>query len=163
MNKCLLTLMVVSLSLLTGCIDSKEIGKVRPVETALIADYIAKWQPTSEGIIQDGVYSASFSMTKSSKSLTANTKYIFENGYMSYETQIHGRYLFVIPLSFSFSGKAKYKVKNGLLTFNDVTGDGVLFPLYPTPYEVVNKGNTIIIHELNNEGVVDLINLTRLK
>ncbi|HAV1520137.1 TPA: hypothetical protein JG825_003456 [Vibrio parahaemolyticus] len=162
MNKYLLTL-IIPLFSLTGCIDSEEIGKVRPVETAIIADYIAKWQPTSEEIIQDGAYFASFSMTKSSEYLTANTTYIFENGYMSYESKIHGRYLFVIPLNFSFSGKAKYKAKNGLLTFDDVTGDGALFPLYPTPYEVVNQGDTIIIHELNNEGDINLLHLTRLK
>lgn len=162
MNKYLLTL-IISLFSLSGCIDSEEVGKVRPVETALIADYIAKWQSSSKAIIQDGVYTSSFSFRESSVYLTANTTYIFENGYMSYESKIHGRNSFLIPLKFSFSGKAKYKAKNGLLTFSDVTGDGALFPLYPTPYEVVNQGDTIIIHEFYNEGDINLSHLTRLK
>jgi hypothetical protein len=161
-----LALLIASFSILCGCIDSKEIeevGKERPVETVLMADYIAKWRPTSETVIQDGVYSASVSMTKSSISLTTKTSYIFENGYMSYDTKVHGTNLFVIPLNFSFSGKAKYQAKNGLLTFDEVIGDGAFFPLYPTPYEVINNGNNIIFHQLNDDGSVDLLTLTRLK
>ncbi len=157
-------LIVLAMSVfLGGCIDNaaiEEVGRLRPAETAQIADYIAEWPVSDAERIKDGVYTASQSKIWSFTSLTVDTTYIFEGESVSYVSHVHGTNLYVIPLNFSFSGKANFQASGGLLAFSDVVGDGMLFPLYPTPYEVVNEGRNIILHELRDDGSVTLLTLT---
>lgn len=149
---------------LLGCTDEasiEKIAKTRRVETPQIASYISKWHPLSEHEVKDGVYTSSFSINDTLLTGTVNRTYVFNQGSLTYTAHMSGHTFFVLPFSYSFSGKATYKVSDGLITYSDPVGDVGEFPLYPTPIEVVNGGRDFILHELNDDGSVDLVLYTK--
>jgi len=147
---------------LTGCNNDaiNEVIKSRPESTSATKQFISTWNHPTEKKIPEGMYTAKSTTSSGSTALTSDLIYYFKEKSLTIKGSINGTTLFFFPINLSIDGRSDYSLKNGLITFSKIIGDGALFPIDGTPYEIGIDG-TVILYEISDNGIVTKTFLTK--
>lgn len=131
--------------------DVEEFIETRPVSTKEAERFINGWNNTDSLAIPEGVYRYSKSSSRGSDSLDLDITYLFNDSRVMVQGSLTGTRLFFIPLSFEIQGEGEYVLDNGRIKYTQVSGDGLLFPISGTPYEVAQDG-AVILYNVKDDG-----------